>query len=355
MAKPAVRSVDRPVAAVRADEDRHRLLRVGGGRICPSAGTENTRYGHERPPSWNVERPYGKEDVDRLRGSVPVEHTLARLGAERLRELISGDGYVRALGASTGNQAVQQVQAGLEAAHGERLAGGRRRQLRGDDVSRPETLPVEQRARRRPADQPGAPPRRPDPHLRGRRLHALVVPLVADAESGFGGALNCFELTKGRSRPAPRACTSRTSSPPRRSAATWAARSSPPQGRSQPDRGPPGRRRGERADRDRRLAPTRSTPTCWRPTSTRPTASSPPASAPRRASSGSTRAWTRRSPARSRTRPMPICSGARPRSPTSTRPSASPRPSTSASGKLARLQLLALLQLEANPERRGDP
>src|SRR4051795_12832194 len=64
-----------------------------------------------------MERPYRKEEVERLRGSVTVEHTLARLGAERLRELLEGDGYVRALGASTGNQAVQQVKAGLEAVY----------------------------------------------------------------------------------------------------------------------------------------------------------------------------------------------------------------------------------------------
>src|SRR4051812_35806468 len=62
-----------------------------------------------------LERPYEDSDVARLRGTVQVEHTLARRGAERLRELIGGDGYVRALGASTGNQAVQQVAAGLEA------------------------------------------------------------------------------------------------------------------------------------------------------------------------------------------------------------------------------------------------
>ena len=62
-----------------------------------------------------IERPYDESDVERLRGTVTVEHTLARRGAERLRELIAGDGYVRALGASTGIQAVQQVAAGLEA------------------------------------------------------------------------------------------------------------------------------------------------------------------------------------------------------------------------------------------------
>src|ERR1700750_2685156 len=62
-----------------------------------------------------IERPYDDSDVERLRGTVQIEHTLATRGAERLRELIAGDGSVRALGASTGNQAVQQVPAGLEA------------------------------------------------------------------------------------------------------------------------------------------------------------------------------------------------------------------------------------------------
>jgi isocitrate lyase len=63
----------------------------------------------------DTERPYSNEDVDRLRGSLQVEHTLARRGANRLRELLDGEGPVQALGASTGNQAVQQVKAGLEA------------------------------------------------------------------------------------------------------------------------------------------------------------------------------------------------------------------------------------------------
>jgi isocitrate lyase len=65
-------------------------------------------------PRWaGIERPYTAEDVLRLRGSVHIEHTLARLGAERLWELLQSESYVNALGAVTGNQAVQQVQAGL--------------------------------------------------------------------------------------------------------------------------------------------------------------------------------------------------------------------------------------------------
>src|SRR6478672_4727680 len=65
---------------------------------------------------WNgIVRPYGPQEVERLRPSVQVEHTIARLGAERLWDLLTGEGFVRSLGALTGNQAVQQVQAGLKA------------------------------------------------------------------------------------------------------------------------------------------------------------------------------------------------------------------------------------------------
>src|ERR687888_862265 len=147
-------------------------------------------------PTWNVERPYRDEDVDRLRGTVAVEHTLARLGAERLRELLGGDGYVRALGASTGNQAVQQVQAGLEAVYvsGWQVAGDAN--LAGEMYPDQSLYPsnsvpavvrrINQALRR--ADQIH--------HSEGDDSTRWVVPLVADAESGFGGALNCFELTK---------------------------------------------------------------------------------------------------------------------------------------------------------------
>ncbi|MDP8950620.1 MAG: isocitrate lyase, partial [Actinomycetota bacterium] len=62
-----------------------------------------------------IERPYSAEDVARLRGSVRIEYTLARMGAERLWELMRSEPYVKALGALTGNQAVQQVKAGLKA------------------------------------------------------------------------------------------------------------------------------------------------------------------------------------------------------------------------------------------------
>jgi isocitrate lyase len=81
-----------------------------------------------------VERPYTAEDVLRLRGSIQIEHTLARLGAERLWELLQSESYVNALGAMTGNQAVQQVQAGLKAIY---VSGCQQRRA---DVSRPKPV-----------------------------------------------------------------------------------------------------------------------------------------------------------------------------------------------------------------------
>src|SRR4051812_6092105 len=143
-----------------------------------------------------LERPYEDSDVARLRGTVQVEHTLARRGAERLRELIGGDGYVRALGASTGNQAVQQVKAGLEAVY---VSGW---QVAGDANLAGQMYPDQSLY---PADSVPAVVRRINQALRradqihhseGNDSTRWLVPLVADAESGFGGALNCFELTK---------------------------------------------------------------------------------------------------------------------------------------------------------------
>src|SRR4051795_9603453 len=143
-----------------------------------------------------MERPYRKEDVERLRGSVTVEHTVAKLGAERLRELLEGDGYVRALGASTGNQAVQQVKAGLEAIY---VSGW---QVAGDANVAGQMYPDQSLY---PANSvPDVVRRINQALLRADQIHHSegeddidwLVPLVADAESGFGGHLNCFELMK---------------------------------------------------------------------------------------------------------------------------------------------------------------
>jgi isocitrate lyase len=149
-------------------------------------------------PRWEgIERPYTAEDVARLRGTVKIEYTLARLGAERLWELMHERPFVRALGALTGNQAVQQVKAGLEAiylsgwqvAADANLAG----QMYPDQSLYPaNSVPhvvkrINQALQR--ADQID--------HSEGRNGTHWFAPIVADAEAGFGGALNVFELTKG--------------------------------------------------------------------------------------------------------------------------------------------------------------
>ena len=181
-------------------------------------------------PDAIIERPYTSDDVERLRGSVSIEHTLARLGAERLRRLLAEEPWVPALGAMTGGQAVQMVKAGLKAIYLSGWQVAADANLSGQDVSGPEPLPGEQRAGTREADQQRAAARRPDRPCRGRRLGShWLAPIVADAEAGFGGPLNAYELMKVVDRGGRRAaCTSRTSSRRRRSAATWAARCSCP-------------------------------------------------------------------------------------------------------------------------------
>ena len=114
------------------------------------------------------------KDVVRLRGTVHVEHTLARLGAEKLWQLLHTEPFVNALGALTGNQAVQQVQAGLKAIYLSRLAGGRRREHGRRDVSRPVPLSRSTACRRGAADQQRAAARRPDAPRRRRRRDRLV-------------------------------------------------------------------------------------------------------------------------------------------------------------------------------------
>ena len=148
-------------------------------------------------PRWKgIERPYSGADVVRLRGTVRVEHTLARNGAERLWDLLHGDEPATALGALTGNQAVQAVKAGLKAiylsgwqvAADANLAG----QMYPDQSlypvnSVPNVVKRINNALTR-ADQID--------HLEGRNGVHWYAPIVADAEAGFGGALNVFELMK---------------------------------------------------------------------------------------------------------------------------------------------------------------
>src|SRR5436190_5251236 len=146
---------------------------------------------------WSgIERTYSAEDVVRLRGSVIEERTLARLGAKRLWKLIRGGAPVRALGALTGGQAVQMVRAGLEAIY---LSGW---QVAADGNLAGATYPDQSLY---PANSAPALVRR----LNNALLRADQIdwsegdygvdwhlPIVADAEAGFGGPLNAFELMR---------------------------------------------------------------------------------------------------------------------------------------------------------------
>ena len=143
----------------------------------------------------DIRRNYSKDDVDRLRGSLRIEYTLARHGAERLRRDLQGPG-VRALGALTGNQAVQQVRAGLRGIY---LSGW---QVAGDANSACQMYPDQSLY---PVDSvPTVVQRINNALRRADELHHAeghddidwYVPIVADAEAGFGGVLNAFELTK---------------------------------------------------------------------------------------------------------------------------------------------------------------
>ena len=144
-----------------------------------------------------IGRPYSAADVERLRGSFPIAYTLAERGANRLWELLHDEPLVNALGAVTGNQAMQMVARRPEGDLPLRLAGRGRQQHRRRDVSRPEPLSGQRRARAVPPHQPHPAARRPDRARRGRRQARLVrCPIVADAEAGFGGPLNSFEIMK---------------------------------------------------------------------------------------------------------------------------------------------------------------
>src|SRR3954451_21159546 len=149
-------------------------------------------------PRWQgVERTYGAANVVRLRGSVVPEHTVARLGAERLWELLRRERPTPALGAVTGGQAVQMVKAGLEAIY---LSGW---QVAADGNLSGQTYPDQSLY---PANSVPALVRRlNNALLRADQIHAAegdterywLAPIVADAEAGFGGPLNAFEVMKG--------------------------------------------------------------------------------------------------------------------------------------------------------------
>ncbi|AYA74314.1 isocitrate lyase [Bacillus sp. Y1] len=152
----------------------------------------------EMDARWKgIERPYSAEEVIKLRGSIDIEHTLARRGAEKLWKLVKEEDFVNALGALTGNQAVQQVKAGLKAIYLSGWQVAADANLSGHMYPDQSLYPansvpsvvkrINQALQR--ADQ--------ITHSEGDDSIDWFAPIVADAEAGFGGQLNCFELMKG--------------------------------------------------------------------------------------------------------------------------------------------------------------
>lgn len=152
----------------------------------------------EMESRWiGIERPYNAEDVIRLRGSIDIEHTLARIGSEKLWNLLHTEDYIHALGALTGNQAVQQVKAGLKAIYLSGWQVAADANLSGHMYPDQSLYPansvpsvvkrINQALQR--ADQ--------IQHIEREGDTDWIAPIVADAEAGFGGQLNVFELMKG--------------------------------------------------------------------------------------------------------------------------------------------------------------
>ncbi|MGG1401463.1 isocitrate lyase [Bacillus salipaludis] len=152
----------------------------------------------EMDSRWKgITRPYTGEDVIKLRGSIDIEHTLAKKGAEKLWKLLNEEEYINALGALTGNQAVQQVKAGLKAIYLSGWQVAADANLSGHMYPDQSLYPansvpsvvkrINQALQR--ADQ--------ITHSEGDDSIDWFAPIVADAEAGFGGQLNCFELMKG--------------------------------------------------------------------------------------------------------------------------------------------------------------
>jgi isocitrate lyase len=173
-----------------------------GHRPAKPANGNGHGHGHGHPTTpmqerWaGISRPYAPADVARLAGSIHIEHTLARLGAEKLWRLMHTEPYVNALGALTGHQATQQVAAGLKAIY----ASGW--QVAGDANDAGQVYPDQSLY---PADSVPNLVRRINnaltradqiQHSEGRNALDWFAPIVADAEAGFGGNLNAFELMK---------------------------------------------------------------------------------------------------------------------------------------------------------------
>lgn len=164
---------------------------------APEAAGASPAPEHPDPRRWaGIVRGYGAAEVERLRGSVRIEHTLAQLGARRLWELLHTEPFVASLGALTGTQAVQMVRAGLKAIHasGWQAAAGANAAGQADPdpslhpSSSAPALVKRLNAALQRADQ--------IEHAEGRNGTRWFAPVVADAEAGFGGPLDAFELMR---------------------------------------------------------------------------------------------------------------------------------------------------------------
>ncbi|MFN0206113.1 MAG: isocitrate lyase [Planctomycetota bacterium] len=160
--------------------------------------TTSNHIGKVPPNRWNgITRPYTNDDVRRLAGTVQIEYTIAQLGAARLWHLLHSEDYINALGALTGNQAVEMVRAGLKAIY---LSGW---QVAADANLAGNTYPDQSLY---PANSVPAVVRRINQallrsdqieHAEGNNNIHWLAPIIADAEAGFGGPLNAYELMKG--------------------------------------------------------------------------------------------------------------------------------------------------------------
>ena len=160
-----------------------------------------TKHSHadwDSNPRWaGITRPYSYDDVLRLRGTIRIEYTLGRLGAERLWNLMHSDAYVPALGAITGNQAIEMVQAGLKAIYGSGWQVAADGNTAGDVYPDQSLYPCD--------SAPNLVKRINRALLRADQIESAegkpsgtywFAPIVADAEAGFGGSLNAYELMK---------------------------------------------------------------------------------------------------------------------------------------------------------------
>ena len=173
--------------------------------MTDKAATELRRDWKENPRWKGVKRPYKAEDVVRLRGNVQIEHTLARIGAEKLWKLVTTEPYVNCLGALTAGQAMQQVKAGIKAIY---LSGW---QVAADNNSYLAMYPDQSLypvdSVPKVVERINATFKRADEIQCSRGIHQrsadyvdFFAPIVADAEAGFGGVLNAFELMKAMIR-----------------------------------------------------------------------------------------------------------------------------------------------------------